>query len=250
MVCTVKIKEHPSLNNPVLIEGLPGIGFVANITALHLIRELNTKLLAEIHSSFFRDFTITAENGALRSPVNELYYYKRKDGEPDLLILYGNTQALTMFGQYELCGHILDIAEELGCRSIITLGGLKREKEVASPKLYCAASDHETLQKAVNLGAETLRGEIFGAAGLLVGLGKLRGFKGFCLLAETSGFYPDASAAYMLSKAVCNLLNLKVDLSKLDKAAEKTHSILQSFGLTDRSIKEKREKKSEFRWFI
>jgi uncharacterized protein (TIGR00162 family) len=250
MVCTVKIKEHISLDDPVLIEGLPGIGFVANIAALHLIQELKAKLLAEIHSSFFQDFTFTDQEGALRAPVNELYYHKRDSGEPDLLILYGNTQALTMFGQYELCGRILDIAEGLGCHSIITLGGLKRQREVASPKLYCTASDHETLQEALSLGAENLRGEIFGVAGLLIGLGKLRGFKGFCLLAETSGFYPDASAAYKLSKAICNLLKIKVDLSRLDKAAEKTQSILKSSGLIGRSVKEKGKEKSDFRWFI
>jgi proteasome assembly chaperone (PAC2) family protein len=37
MVCSVEIYEKPQLNNPVLIEGLPGIGFVANIAALYLI---------------------------------------------------------------------------------------------------------------------------------------------------------------------------------------------------------------------
>lgn len=250
MVCIVKTKEHPTLNDPVLIEGLPGIGFVANITALHFIQELKAKPFAEIHSSFFQDLAIAAENGSARSPINELYYHKATNAGTDLLILYGNTQALTAVGQYELCGRILDVAEDLGCRFIITLGGLKRGKGVITPKLYCAASDHETLRRALNLGAETLRGEIFGVAGLLLGLGKLRGFRGLCLLAETSGFYPDATAAREVSKAVCNLLNLKVDLSRLDEAAEKTHTILESIGLIDRSKKEKRKEESELRWFI
>lgn len=250
MVCTVKVKRDVRLNNPVLIEGLPGIGFAANIAALNFIRELKMKPLAEIHSSSFRDFMITAEKGGLRGPVNELYYHKREDGASDLLVLYGNTQALTMFGQYELCGHVLDVAEKLGCKCVVTLGGLKMEREVESPKLYCAASDHEILQKALGLGAEILRGEIFGVAGVLVGLAKLRGLKGFCLLAETSGSYPDAGAAYELSKAVCDFLNLKVDLSRLNEAAEKTSRILKSFGVLDRSVEEKREETSEFRWFI
>ena len=53
MVCKVQIYEKPVLNEPVLIEGLPGIGFVANITALHLINELKPTLFAEIQSSAF-----------------------------------------------------------------------------------------------------------------------------------------------------------------------------------------------------
>ncbi|UCE16919.1 MAG: PAC2 family protein, partial [Candidatus Bathyarchaeota archaeon] len=45
--------EKPVLDNPILIEGLPGIGFVANIAALHLIQRLQAKMFAEIRSSSF-----------------------------------------------------------------------------------------------------------------------------------------------------------------------------------------------------
>lgn len=249
MVCEVQVHEKPALTDPVLIEGLPGIGFVANIAALHLIQQLKAKLFAEIRSSFFQDLAITAENGKSHFPTNELYYHKGRDGERDLIILYGNTQALTTVGQYELCGRILDVAEELGCQYIMTLGGLKREEKVEKPELYCAASDHETLQDALDLGAKIIGGRIFGVAGLLIGLGKLRGVKGFCLLAETPGVYPDAVAAREVLKAVCRMLHLKVNLSRLNTAAEATNKMLKSFGIISPSIKE-RKREPKFRWFI
>lgn len=250
MVCTVKIYEKPALKDPVLIEGLPGIGFVANIAALHLIQELKAKLFAEIRSSAFQDLAVATRNGDAHFPINELYYYKGKNNESDLIILYGNTQALTTWGQYELCGCILDIAEELGCRRIITLGGLKREEKVTSPKLYCAATDPESLGEALDVGAEIIQGQIFGAAGLLIGLGKLRNFKGYCLLAETPGFYPDAVAAREILNALCKKLNLNVNLHRLDVAAETTRNILESFGLTHQQTEEKEKEESRFRWFI
>jgi len=249
MVCVVQVYEKPVLNDPVLIEGLPGIGFVANISALHLIQELKAKLFAEIRSSSFQDFAVTAGEGKARFPINELYYHKGRDGERDLIILYGNTQALTTVGQYELCGRVLDVAEELGCRYVITLGGLKREEKVESPRLYCAATDQETVRDALGLSARIIGGHIFGAAGLLIGLGKLRDMKGFCLLAETPGFYPDATAARKVLNAVCKMLRLKVDLSRLDVAAEATHNILKSFGLVSPPTKE-RKKESGFRGLI
>ena len=59
MVCAVDISEKPELNNPILIEGLPGIGFVANIAALHLIKELKAKRFVQIFSSSFQDFAVT-----------------------------------------------------------------------------------------------------------------------------------------------------------------------------------------------
>ena len=249
MVCTVKIYEKPKLEKPVLIEGLPGIGFVANIAALHLIRELNAKIFAEIHSSAFQDLAVTTEKGDVRPPFNELYYYKGKGEERDLIILYGITQALTSYGQYELCGKILDLAEELGCRYIITMGGIRKEGKVEMPKLYFAAADIESAGDALSLGAEIFGGNIFGLAGLLVALGKLRGFGGFSLLAETPGYYPDAKAARAVLEAVCRYLKLKIDLARLDITVEATRKILEDYGILRREDKEKREEPGES-WLI
>ena len=82
MVCAIEILKTPRLKDPILIEGLPGIGFVANISALHLIKELNAKLFARIVSDSFQDISITADSGTARSPVNKLYYVKRKKDSP------------------------------------------------------------------------------------------------------------------------------------------------------------------------
>jgi hypothetical protein len=93
MVCSVEITEKPNLNDPILVEGLPGIGFIANIAALHLITELKAKKFSHIISSSFQDFALLTESGKASSPNNELYYVKRSDGGRDLIIWYGNTQA-------------------------------------------------------------------------------------------------------------------------------------------------------------
>jgi len=252
MVSLVQVSEKPALSDPVLIEGLPGIGFVANIAALHLIQELKAKPFAQIRLSSFQDIAITTGDGRARFPANELFYHKgRNNEERDLIILYGNTQALTTVGQYELCGRVLGLAKEYGCRYVITLGGFRRDEKVATPKLYCAASDAETLKEALNLGAEIIEGQIFGVAGLLIGLCKLWNMRGFCLLGETQGFYPDASAAREVLNAICKVLHLNVDLSRLDVAAEATRDILASFGMVAEPMEEKTaEEQPHYRWHI
>jgi len=251
MVCTVQISEKPTLKDPVLIEGLPGIGFVANIAALHLIQELKATPFGEIRSSSFQDFAVTAGDGKARFPTSELYYHHgRNHQERDLIILYGNTQALTTVGQYELCGKVLDIAQDLGGHYIVTLGGLRRDEKVTEPpKLYCAASDPETLEEALSLGAEIIEGQIFGIAGLLIGLCKLWNMRGYCLLAETPGFYPDVSAARETLNALNKMLHLEVDMNRLHVAAETTREILESFGLVAQPTEEKR-KEEPYRWHI
>jgi uncharacterized protein (TIGR00162 family) len=250
MVCTIEISEKPKLNDPVLIEGLPGIGFVANIAALHLISELKAKRFAEIVSASFQDFAVTTEGGGARSPMNELYYCKRDDGGRDLIIWYGNTQALTTFGQYELVGKVLHIIQELGCRFVISIGGFKKDEVQPVPAIYSAATDQETMREALGLGTKIMVGHVFGIAGLLIGLGKLRDLKGFALLVETLGMYPDANAARFALTALGKYLNLNVDLSKLDATVEQTKKILESFGLIRNIAEEKKKEEQQMRWFI
>jgi uncharacterized protein (TIGR00162 family) len=250
MVCTIEIYEKPKLNAPILIEGLPGIGFVANIAALHLINELKAKRFAEIVSASFQDFAVTTEGGGTRSPTNELYYYKREDGGRDLILWYGNTQALTTFGQYELCGKVLDITQELGCRFVISIGGFKKDEVQTVPAIYSAATDQETLKEALDLGTKVMVGHIFGIAGLLIGLGRLRNLKGFALLVDTLGMYPDANAARYALTALGKYLNLNIDLSKLDVTADQTKKILESFGLIRSLAEEKKKEEQQLRWFI
>jgi proteasome assembly chaperone (PAC2) family protein len=97
------------------------------------------------------------------------------------------------------------------------------------------------------LGAEVLGGQIFGVAGLLVGLSRLRGLKSFCLLAETPGSYPDKEAARAVLKPIAGILGLKLDLADVTEAIE-TASVLAPFDFGALSEKPKKETKPG--WFI
>jgi uncharacterized protein (TIGR00162 family) len=250
MVCVIEMFEKPELNSPVLIEGLPGIGFVANIAVLYMIRELKATRFAEIHSSAFQDLAVTTEAGGTRSPVNELYYFRNKSGGRDLMLWFGNTQALTTFGQYELCGRVLEVAQELGSRYLITLGGYKTDEVKPTSQTFSAATDAETLNEVLSLGTKVMVGQIFGAAGLLVGLARLKGFKGFALLVETPGTYPDEIAARTALALINRFLNIGLDLSRIGAATEETKRTLESFGLIRSFTHEKKKEEQPFRWSI
>ena len=250
MVCTIELLENPKLKDPILIEGLPGIGFVANISALHLIKELNAKLFARIVSASFQDISITADSGTARSPINELYYVKRAECKNDLIIWYGNTQALSTFGQYELCGKILDIAENLGCHFLISIGGYKKTEAKQIPVIYSASTDKKTMDTILNLGTKIMTGHIFGLAGLLIGMGKLRNMKGFSILVETQGMYPDSVAARYALNMLDKYLNLSIKLVDLNKTTSNTKKLLEDFGIIKKISKEKKKEDQQTRWFI
>jgi uncharacterized protein (TIGR00162 family) len=250
MVCAVDISEKPKLNNPILIEGLPGIGFVANIAALHLITELKAKRFAQIVSSSFQDFAVTTEDGSARSPINELYYVKREDGGRDLIIWYGNTQALTTVGQYELVGKVLEIISDLGCKFVISIGGYKKDEVQAIPGIYSTATDMETMKQALDLGTKVMVGHVFGIAGLTVGLAKLRAIKGFSLLIDTPGMNPDVNAARYALMTLNKYLGLQVDLTRLEASGDEIKRMLKIFGLIRSISEEKKKEEQQLRWFI
>ena len=250
MVCPIDIIEKPKLNDPILVEGLPGIGFVANIAALHLIKELKAVLFVQISSSSFQDFAVTTEQGGTLSPINELYYYKREDGGRDLIIWYGNTQALTTVGQYELCGKVLDLAREFGCRFVISIGGFKKDEVQIVPAIYSTATDPDAMQEALDLGAKVMVGHVFGIAGLSIGLARIMDMKGFSLLVDTPGMDPDVNAAKYALTTLGKYLNLTVDLSKLEDSVAEIKKNLESFGMIRTITQEKKKEEEQLRWFI
>jgi len=46
------------------------------------------------------------------------------------------------------------------------------------------------------------------------------------------------------------MLRLNVSLDRLEVAAEETRKILESFGLLETPLEERRKEESEYRWFV
>ena len=250
MVVIVDIIEKPQLNDPILLEGLPGIGFVASVASLHLITELKAKRFAQIVSSSFHDFAVTTQDGSVRSPINELYYVKRGEGNRDLIIWYGNTQALSITGQYELCSKVLQFVQELGCNYVISIGGFKKDEAQPVPGIYSTATDLDTMKTVLDLGTKVMVGNVFGIAGISIGLASLCNMKGFSLLIDTPGIDPDVNAARYALLTLFKFLNFKVDLSNLEQSGNEVKRTLELIGLIRSISEEKKKEEQQLRWFI
>lgn len=229
----IMISKKVHLRNPILIEGLPGMGFIANLSTKYLIQKLKAKKFAEVFTPHFEGMAVASSNGVPRFLTNELYFWASGELKRDLIILDGNTQALTVFGQYELSGRILYFIQELGCKFIICLGGLKRDNLASSPQLYGTFTDLETLTEVQRYGVAVMKGKIFGMAGLLLGLASHMNMRGFCLLAETLGTYPDAEAAKNVIAFLMEYLGFHVDLKELDDASNDADKVVELLGHND-----------------
>lgn len=210
----IKASRKPKLRNPLLIEGLPGTGNVAKIAVDYLIEVLGAKKFMEIYSYTFPNSVFVAPDSTIKLPSIEFYYCKNKNR--DLVLLVGDIQPIGEKESYELANKLLDVAKTMGIKEIVTLGGIGLQKEPSSPRVHAAVTSKEYRRKLKNiaiLDGDKTFGFIVGAAGLLLGLGQLKGFKGIALLGETYAHPTHFGIKSSLAVLRALSLFLKMDLS-------------------------------------
>ena len=218
----IKYYEEPKLKNPVLVEGLPGVGNVGKLAAEHLADKLKAKKFASIFSKHFPPQVLIGEDGVVRLVSNDLYYYKSKD--QDIIILSGDYQGTSQEGQYDLSYEVLDILEKYGGDTVYTLGGWSVGKIVTEPRVLGAATSLEMVKKLkaadVEFSKDEPAGGIVGAAGLLLGLGQIRDMDAACLMGETSGYFSDPRSAQTVLASLGKLLGVEIDFTELEEHAK------------------------------
>src|SRR3989441_8122392 len=186
----IRSLDHPKLEDPIFIEGLPGIGNVGKLAAEHLKDELKGVKFAEIFSKYFPPQVLVQDDGQVKLVNNEMHYVKRNNGT-DLILLTGDYQGLTPEGQYELSDFILKELKGLGVRRIFTLGGEGVGRMGTKARGLWGATGLRLLEGMEKNGGVFSRGGpgagVGGASGLLLGLGRLDEVDAGWLLGEAAG---------------------------------------------------------------
>ncbi|MFQ5819121.1 MAG: PAC2 family protein [Candidatus Heimdallarchaeota archaeon] len=234
------------LKDGVLVQGLPGMGFVGHLAVNFLIDELKAKEVARIYSSYFPPIVRLAEDGIGRLTRAELYAVLT---EPNLLLFTGDTQPIDL-GIIQTMNTILDYAEKLGCTTVIALGGLRSPE---GPEVAAFAYTEETKAYLQQKELEILTGgEVTGAVGVLTAVAAERGLTAYGLLGKISLTGPDPVAAKNVLKVIQNTLGfqLHLDIAKLDekieKALEREEMTKKIFNL----MKKKQQEEPSERWYI
>lgn len=224
------VERHadPSLSNPVLIEGLPGVGHVGKLAADHLIEELEGELVARIYSEHFPP-QVTVDDGVTELASAELHALDA-DGT-DLLVLTGDHQAGDGPGHYRLTTRFLDIAEEFGCRRAYALGGVPTGELIEEYAVVGATNDASLIDPLEAVGVEFREDEpaggIVGVSGLILGLGGRRGLAAACLMGETSGYLVDPKSAQAVLDALRKRLDFDVEYGSLSDRADEMEEVME-----------------------
>jgi uncharacterized protein (TIGR00162 family) len=218
----------PELSEPVLVEGLPGVGHVGKLAGEHLVEELESELVRRVYSTHLPP-QVSIEDGLTQLACAEVHAVEADDR--DVLVLTGDHQAQDTVGHYGLAGAFLDVAEELDVESVYTLGGVPTGELIEEYGVIGAASTAEMRDRVEEIGVE-FRGDepaggIVGVSGLLLGLGEQRGIPAACLMGETSGYLVDPKSAQAVLEVLQEVIGFEVDFGSLEDRADEMEEVVR-----------------------
>jgi hypothetical protein len=217
--------------NSILIQGLPGLGFVGKIAADFLIDNLKPVKLAELYSSYIAlpdgDLGVRVElDGTFELPKYEFYAYERES--QSLVILTGEIQPVS-WGQYAIAARVLDYADKLGCDTVVALGGHIMQGR-RSDVVYAIGGTKQIIEELQKQRVQLAQaGAVKGAFGVLLGLAQRRNIRCFGLLGATPGTYPDLVAARNVLRVLSNMYRLPTALEEIDKKIQDMESRVKRF---------------------
>ncbi|WP_135363009.1 proteasome assembly chaperone family protein [Halosimplex halophilum] len=217
------------LDDPVLVEGLPGVGHVGKLAAEHLLEELDSELVERVHSTHFPP-QVSVDEGRTQLAGAEFHAVRPEDGQ-DMLVLTGDHQAQDNTGHYGLTDTFLDVADDHGVSRVFALGGVPTGELIEEYSVLGAATADAVVDDLEDVGVEFREDEpaggIVGVSGLLLGLGERRGFEAACLMGETSGYLVDPKSAQAVLEVLQEVVDFAVDYASLEERADEMEEVVR-----------------------
>ncbi|WP_122088542.1 proteasome assembly chaperone family protein [Halalkalicoccus subterraneus] len=207
--------ESVSLDEPFLVEGLPGVGLVGKIATDHLVETYSMSHYASVYCEGLPKIGVYLDDDDELKPPVRLY----ADPERDLLALQSEVP-VSGSGAPEFAACVTGWLEERGVTPLY-LSGRPAEKE-GTPEVYGVAtgtgSEHLDQAGIVPPG-ET--GFISGPTGALLNRAIETDLDGVGLIVESDLQFPDPEAARALIQAgIGPILDIDVDVGRLVEQAE------------------------------
>jgi len=222
-----QIGPKPNLKNPILIEGLPGIGNVGKVVVDFIIEKLKAKKVYEFVSYQLPHSVFVNEKNLVELPRIEVYYKKFKNKKNDLLLLAGDIQPIDEESCYAFTDKVLDICQQNKVQEIVTIGGIGLQAIPKKPIVFCTGNNKKIIEKYkkgthLNDKLYGIVGPIVGVTGLLLGLAERRKIPAIAMLAETFGhpMYLGVKGAREILKSLDKKVSLGISLKDLDKEIE------------------------------
>jgi len=220
------VDEGIDLDDPVLVEGFPGVGLVGKIAADHLVEELELRHYADVHCDALPKVAVyEAGSTGLSSPVR---LYADDDGE--FLVLQSDVpMGLAAAEEFADCFSPWLSAD---ATPLFVAGKASDdlEEEGERPLHGVATDDREALLTEAGIEPPEERGAVSGPTGALLRRAILDERPAVGLIVDCDPQFPDPQAARtLLERAVRPIAGVSVDVGALLEKADRIASAREEF---------------------
>jgi uncharacterized protein len=210
-IVQVILEQEPTVKNPILIEGFPGIGLVGNIASQYIVNELKMTYLGAMSSKYFPPLSVLL-GGVVNMPVR-IY----EDAKRGIVILTADIPVHPL-ASFEIGKEIVSFAESIGAKEMICLAGIT---VMGDEHRVFGAVSHQNLLDRIKDKTEVFElGTITGITGSIMNECRIKNMPAICLLGETASAEPDPRAAIATIETLNKICNLDVSTTKLSEQAE------------------------------
>ena len=221
MEIKLKTKKNIVLNNPILVCGMPGSGYVGKIAVDYLIKQFKGKEICQIESNLFPPQVIIKNDGTSENIKYKIFKLEKTKNNKDLLILTGESQPTTSESNYIISEKIIEYIKKLGVKEVYTLAAYITGTFVKQPKVFGTSTNMKQIKQMKKSNIVIMNeGIITGMNGLLIGIAKIHNIKGTSLLGETSGYVFDHNSSKIVLESLSKLLKIKINTEFLDIKAK------------------------------
>ena len=210
-IVQVILEKEPSIKNPILIEGFPGIGLVGNIASQYIVNELNMTYLGSMSSKFFPPLAVLL-GGVVNMPVR-IY----EDAGKGIIVLTADIPVHPL-ASYDVGKEIVSWAQSINAKEMVCLAGITVMTE--QHRVFGAVSKKDLLERIKGVTEIFELGTITGITGSIMNECRVRNIPAICLLGETASAEPDPRAAIAAVETLNKIYNLGVSTVKLSEQAE------------------------------
>ncbi|MEO0226552.1 MAG: PAC2 family protein [candidate division WOR-3 bacterium] len=240
----VRIYREPSLRNPVLLCGWPGIGKIGLVAIDTLREQLKAEEFGEIEAwDFFYPNEVSIKDGILRNlnfPRNKFYY--KSTQECDIIFFIADEQPSEEEGgyghgvkAYHLASMILEVGTKYGIKRVYTSGAAvaqihhtSRPRVWAVPNTPALIGEIRTYDNTIlmsDIEGRQGQGTITGMNGLMLGVARTFGVDGICLMGEIPYYlqwfpFPWPKGSRAVLQVLTKILSIEIDLSIFDRYIE------------------------------
>lgn len=209
--------EDVELDQPTMVEGLPGVGLVGKLATDHLVETFDMTYYASFDCEGLPRISVYEEGSRDLEPPVRLY----ADAERDLLALQSDVP-ISAAAAANFATGVTEWLEDNDVTPIF-MSGLPHQKEADEiPSLYGVAtgSQAEHLDEH-DIDTPVERGAISGPTGALLHDSSARGLDAVGLIVQSDPQFPDPEAARILIEhGVAPLTGIDVDTDDLGERAE------------------------------